>query len=190
MAAPRDIAGRRYALAVADLAREHGDAEQWHNAIDGLDVLTSTPAYVDALQSERSDDDRLQTVVREIVPGIGALQLNLFRLLRQKARLALGPSIASYYRELRDEQRGVVRAEVRTAVELSDERRQAISDRLQQWTGQTVEVEAAVDPALLGGAEIRVGDRLIDGSTRGRLRGLREQLVRSAAEDGAAEEQA
>lgn len=190
MAAPRDIAGRRYALAIAELASEHGDPEQWDEAVEALDALTATSAYVDALQGERSDDDRLQAVVREVVPGIGQLQLNLFRLLRQKARLALGPSIASYYRELRDEQRGVVRAEVRTAVELDDEQREAIASRLQQWTGQDVEIEAEVDPALLGGAVIRIGDRLIDGSTRGRLRGLREHLVQSAAEESATEERA
>lgn len=190
MAAPRDIAGRRYALAIAELAREHGDFEQWDGAVEALDALTATPAFVDALQGEAVDDGRLQAIVREVVPGIGQLQLNLFRLLRRKARLALGPSIASYYRELRDEQRGVVRAQVRTAVALDDEQRAMIVSRLEQWTGQSVEVEAELDPALLGGAVIQIGDRLIDGSTRGRLRGLRERLVASAAEEGAAEERA
>ncbi len=182
MAAPRDIAGRRYALAIAELAREHGDAEQWDDAVDALDALTSTAAYVATISGDRVDDARIQAIVREILPGIGNVQLNLFRLLRQKGRLALGPSIASYYRELRDEERGIVRAEVRTAVELDDTRREAIVQRLREWTGQSVEIETVVDPALLGGATVRIGDRLIDGSTRGRLRGLREQLIRGAAE--------
>jgi F-type H+-transporting ATPase subunit delta len=120
--------------------------------------------------------------VREAVPGIGNVQLNLFRLLRQKGRFALGPSIGSYYRELRDEERGIVRAEVRTAVELDDARREAIVQRLREWTGKSVEIEAAVDEELIGGVVVRIGDRLIDGSTRGRLRGLRDQLIQGAAE--------
>lgn len=182
MAAPRDIAGRRYAFAIADLAREHGDAEQWDDAVDALDALTSTPAYVAALSGDRVDDARVQAIVREAVPGIGNVQLNLFRLLRQKGRFALGPSIASYYRELRDEERGIVRAEVRTAVELDDATREAIVQGLREQTGKSVEIETAVDEELIGGVVIRIGDRLIDGSTRGRLRGLREQLIQGAAE--------
>jgi F-type H+-transporting ATPase subunit delta len=75
-----------------------------------------------------------------------------------------------------------VRAEVRTAVALDDERREAIASRIREWTGKQVEIETEVDPELLGGAVIRIGDQLIDGSTRGRLRGLREQLVQSATE--------
>ena len=182
MALPRDIAGRRYAIAIAELASERGESAQWDEAIDALDALTSTAAFVAALQSEQTSDDRLQSIVREAVPGIGPLQLNLFRLLRRKGRLVLGSSIASYYRELRDEEGGIVRAEVRTAVALDDERREAIASRIREWTGKQVEIETEVDPGLLGGAVIRIGDQLIDGSTRGRLRGLREQLVQSATE--------
>lgn len=182
MAAPRDIAGRRYALAIADLARDHGDAEQWDDAVDALDALTSTPAYASVLSGDDVDDARLQAIVREVVPGIGNVQLNLFRLLRQKGRFVLGPSIASYYRELRDEERGIVRAEVRTAVALDDATREAIVQGLREQTGKSVEIETAVDESLIGGVVIRIGDRLIDGSTRGRLRALREQLIQGAAE--------
>lgn len=182
MAALRDIAGRRYALAIAELAREHGDAEQWDDAVDALDALTASAIYAAAISGDRIDDARLQSIVRELVPGIGDLQLNLFRLLRQKGRFALGPSIASYYRELRDEERGIVRAEVRTAVELDGPQLDAITQRLREWTGKDVAIETVVDPELLGGATVRIGDRLIDGSTRGRLRGLREQLIQGAAE--------
>ncbi len=103
--------------------------------------------------------------------------MNLFRLLRRKRRIALGPSIASYFGEMWDAERGVVRAELRTAVELDDERRQQIAGELTRRAGGTVELTARVEPELLGGAVVRVGDRLIDGSARTRLRALRAQLV-------------
>lgn len=181
MALTRDVAGRRYATAIANLAREQNTFDAWLEAVDGLEALTSTPGYVTALTADGMTDERFQAIVRQVVPGIGQLQLNLFRLLRRKARLSLGSSIASYFREQWDEERGVARAEVRTAVEIDEERRREIAQRLSQWTGKQVEVELTVDPGLLGGAVIRIGDQLVDGSARGRLRRLREQLAQTAA---------
>ena len=85
------------------------------------------------------------------VSTISATQLNLFRLLRRKARLALGPDIASFFRELVDEERGVARAVVTSAVELDDDRRSALARRLAEQTGKQVTVETQVDPSILGG---------------------------------------
>jgi len=175
--AVRDIAGRRYALAVMDIARSSGTFESWSEAIDGLGSLTQSPEFVAALQADGMTDERLTTIVRQVVPDISDVQLNLFRLLRQKARLALGPSIASYFAELLDQERGIIRARVRTAVALDDAQREAVRERLATQTGRTVELEAEVDPSILGGAILQVGDQLIDGSTRRRLQRLRQELV-------------
>ncbi|MDA0256290.1 MAG: ATP synthase F1 subunit delta [Chloroflexi bacterium] len=177
MAVTRNVAGRRYAVAVADLARERGDWEVWARSVEAFAQLTADAAYVGALAAESLSDERFQAILQEAVPQAGPLQMNLFRLLRRKRRLALGPSIASYFGEMWDIERGVVRAELRTAVALSDERRQQIADDLSRRGGGTVELTAMVDPALLGGAVVRIGDRLIDGSARTRLRALRAQLV-------------
>jgi len=177
----RDVAGRRYALALLALAREQGTMAYWLEAAEGLEALTAEPSFVAALQGDGMTDERFVSIVRQVVPGIDGDALNLFRLLRHKGRLALGPSIASYVRELWDEERGVQRAEVRTAVPLDDAARAQVQARLAQQTGKTIELEAVVDPALVGGAVIRLGDRLIDGSTRTRLRTLRERLQQGSA---------
>lgn len=177
----RDVAGRRYARASLELGGEHGDTDQWVDAMEGLEALTSESAYVAALQGDGMTDERFQEIVRRVVPGIAQSQLNLFRLLRRKGRLGLGPSIASFFREQLDEERGIARAQVRTAVELDDARLEAIRQQLATMTGKTVELEAEVDRDLIGGAVIRVGDRLLDGSTRSRLRRLRDELVQGRA---------
>lgn len=179
-ASTRDTAGRRYALAVVEIARADGDADAWSTAVEGLASLTAEPRFVDALQADGMTDDAFVAIVRRVVPGATAKQLNLFRLLRRKGRLALGRSIASYFRELMDEERNVVRAVVTTAVELDAERQGAVRAKLQQQTGRTVELETRVDPAILGGMTVRVGDQLVDGSTRTRLRSLRSSLERAA----------
>lgn len=179
-ASTRDTAGRRYALALREIARADGDAASWVGAVEALEALTSEARFVDALQADGMTDERFVAIVRRAYAGVSPKQLNLFRLLRRKGRLALGRSIASYFRELMDEDRNVVRAVVTTAVELDAERRAAVQRRLQEQTGRTVELETRVDAAILGGMTVRVGDQLVDGSTRTRLRNLRSSLERAA----------
>ena len=180
MAGTRDVAGRRYAAAVLAIAREQRNLDAWVTAIEGLESLTSQPAFVAALQADGMTDDRFQAIVRRVVPDVTPVQLNLFRLLRRKSRLGLGPDIASFFRELVDEERGVARALVTSAVELEPDRRAALEHRLAEQTGRQVSVETQVDPSILGGLIVRIGDRLVDGSTRARLRALRTQLERVA----------
>ena len=179
MAGTRDVAGRRYAEAVLAIARAEGNLDGWAAAVQALGSLTDRPAYVAALQGDGMTDDKLQAVVRRLLPTVTQSQVNLFRLLRRKSRLALGPSIVSFFHELLDEERGVARALVTTAVDLDAERRTQLEQRLSAQTGRRVTVEARVDPAILGGVVVRIGDRLVDGSTRARLRNLRSQLERA-----------
>ena len=180
MAGAREIAGRRYALAVMDIARADGSLDEWQAALDTLEALTERRQFVDALQADGVTDEQFASVVRQAQDGIGAKQLNLFRLLRSKRRMALGSSIASFYGELLDDERNVARATVRTAVELDDERRSSLERRLAEQTGKQVELETIVDPSILGGMTVRIGDRLFDASTRTRLQNLRRELERAS----------
>ena len=180
MAGTRDVAGRRYATAVLALARQEGNLPGWVEALEGLEALTGRPEFVAALQADGMTDEKFQAIVRRVLPGVTPMQLNLFRLLRRKSRLALGPDIASFFRELVDEERGVARALVTTAVELEPERLAQLERRLTEQTGKQVTVETQIDPSILGGMVVRIGDRLLDGSTRARLRSLRGQLERAA----------
>lgn len=179
MAGAREIAGRRYALAVMEIARADGSLDEWQAALSALEALTERRQFVDALQADGVTAEQFDRVVRQAHDGIGDKQLNLFRLLRSKRRLALGASIASFYGELLDAERNVARATVRTAVELDDERRASLSRRLAAQTGKQVELETIVDPSILGGMTVRIGDRLFDASTQTRLRNLRRELERA-----------
>ena len=180
MPAPRDIAGRRYALALIAIARDDGDFDAWSDAIRALEELTARRAFVGTLQADGMTDERFQAIVRRVLPSIGQKQLNFLRLLRQKNRLSLGASIASFFSELLDEERGILRAEVTSATPLADEQRQRLLDKLTRDTGKQVALVTRVDPSLLGGLVVRIGDRMVDGSTRHRLQSLRTQLERAA----------
>ena len=180
MAGTRDIAGRRYALAAIDIARQDGDLDDWLAAVDTLEALTARREFVNSLQADGLTDEKFAAIVQQVQPGIGPKQLNLLRLLRRKGRLSLGPSIAAFYRDLLDDERNIARAVVRTAVPIDDERLAAIERRLSEQTGKQVAVEAVVDPEILGGMTVRIDDRLYDASTRTRLRSLKRDLERAS----------
>jgi F-type H+-transporting ATPase subunit delta len=90
--------------------------------------------------------------------------------------MSLGPSIAAFFREMVDQERGVVRASVTSAVELDEGRRASLLQRLREETGHDVVLEERIDPEVLGGLVVRIGDRMLDGSARSRLRALRSRL--------------
>ena len=179
MAGTRDIAGRRYALAALDIARQDGTLDDWLAAMETLEALTARTEFVNALQADGVTDEGFTAIVRQAHDGIGDKPLNLMRLLKRKRRLALGQSVATFYRELLDDERNVARAIVQTAVALDDDRRSAIQRQLASQTGMQVEIESVVEPELLGGMTIRIGDRLYDASTRTRLRSLKRDLERA-----------
>lgn len=182
MPGPRDVAGRRYALAIMEIARADGDLDSWLEAMDALEGLTAESRYVEALQADGMTDENFLAIVRRVMPSATEKQLNIFRLLRRKSRLSLGPSIASYLRELADEERGILRAVVTTAVELDAQRLEQVRQRIVSMTGRDrVELEPRVDPAIMGGMVIRIGDQMLDGSTRARLQELRSSLERAAS---------
>ncbi len=181
MAGTRDVAGRRYALAVMEIAQRDQSVDSWSEALGALEALTENPRHVNALQADGMTDEKFAAIVRQVLPSITPTQLNLFRLLRRKGRLALGPSIADYFRELVDEAQGVLRAVVTTAVDLDEERRRRVQQQLEQTSGRRVVLETRTDPGILGGMLLRIGDEMLDGSTRTRLRSLRSQLERAVS---------
>jgi F-type H+-transporting ATPase subunit delta len=108
----------------------------------------------------------------------------LVRLLLERHKLELLGPIAAEYQRLLNQKRGVVSALVTSAKPLTPDEDAAVRARVAQLTGATVDVTTAVDPALIGGLTVRIGDRLIDASVRGRLERLREQLLTGARVGG------
>jgi F-type H+-transporting ATPase subunit delta len=82
-----------------------------------------------------------------------------------------------HFGELLRRERGIVLAEVRTALPLDDAQRGSVEDRLAELTGEKVEMNEVVDEALIGGIAVRIGDRLYDASVRNRLERLRARLT-------------
>jgi len=106
--------------------------------------------------------------------------LNLVLLLLRRGRIDLLPRVAREFARLDDLRNGVVNATATSAAPLDPDEVRALTARLQRLTGGRVELTTNVDPSLLGGVVVRLGDRLIDGSVRGRLERLRSRLASGA----------
>jgi len=115
--------------------------------------------------------------IRRTSGDLSPLVWNLVRLLNQRSRLELLPQIVERFQELLDGQRGIEHVQVLTAVEMSPDERDALRTRLSDMTGKQVEMQAFVEPEILGGLVARMGDRLIDGSTKSKLLALKRQLA-------------
>lgn len=110
--------------------------------------------------------------------GLGPIVTTFLDLLLEKGRLGHLEIIARMYQDLVDERLGRVRAEVTTAAPLNEGVGSRLAQRLAAVAGKHVVLETKLDPGLLGGMVARVGDTVYDGSLRGQLAQVREQMLR------------
>jgi len=176
-----EVAAKRYAQAAFDIARERDELDRWVEDLRAIVDLAAQPGVTEVLASSRVPFDVKEHLLQSGLANIGPLALNLARLLVQKGRIAQAEQVLEEYQRLLDEHRGRAQALVLTAVPLSEDEEKAVAHRLRELTGKEIVLEGRVDPEILGGLVARVGDRLIDGSTRTRLLELRRQLAGETA---------
>jgi F-type H+-transporting ATPase subunit delta len=177
IASGETLAAKRYALAAFELAKEHGDMDAWREGVSQIAEFMSDTEVRRVLENTRVGQEPKQRLIEAALGDLPPLPLNLARLLVRKNRTALALDIAAAFNQLIEEDRGITRARARTAVPLSEAEVEALARRLQEQTGHEVILDVEVDPDVLGGVVVQIGDRLIDASTRARLHALRENLV-------------
>lgn len=171
---------QRYAAAAFALAREEGDFDAWQRPLDEVRALMEAPEARVALTSPVVRPEEKRAVVEQLVPGMPVLVRNLVNLMIERDRADLLPQVAQAFRDLTNQERGVVTADVTTAIPLDPETEQTVARRLGEYLGRDpghLVIRSRVDPGVIGGVVARVGDTLIDDSVRGRLERLRRALV-------------
>lgn len=169
------IAGR-YAVALFELANEakgldsvSADLERFIALLDenaDLDMLCRNPVFTSDEQARA-----LGAVLDKA--GIGGLAGNFLKLVASKRRLFLVRSMASAFRMLVADKKGIVSAEVTVASPLSDKNRKAVLEALQASAGQSIALTERVDPAIIGGLVIKIGSRMIDASLKTKLNAMK-----------------
>ncbi len=170
---------RRYAEAAFELAREENAIDRWRQDLRDIAEAFSVRELHDVLIDDRIPLEERYRIVERVL-DVHPLALNLAKLLVRRDRVGIAQRIAAIFNQLADAHAGIVDAEVTTAVELDEEERERIRAKLAELLGREVRISNRVDPSIVGGVVVRVGDQVIDGSVRTRLRLLRDQLVGAA----------
>ncbi|MBX3028695.1 MAG: ATP synthase F1 subunit delta [Chloroflexi bacterium] len=180
MPTPRSTA-RRYAEAATQIADRDGTLGDWVAAVERASERLSAADLMRVLSDPAIPfADRRRVAEQVLGDTVTGGPRNLVLLLVRRGRIELLPQVAAELRRLHDQRAGIATAVVTSAAPLTPEEAAAVSQRLSEMTGDTVQLELQVDPSLLGGVQVRIGDRLIDGSVRGRLERLRSRLAAGA----------
>jgi F-type H+-transporting ATPase subunit delta len=174
--------GERYAKALFDLALDAKAVDKVREDLDALrdmiagsaDLrrLLTSPAFTAEDKGKALD---ALAAKAEFNPITG----KFLGLLAQNRRAAALGAVIAGYRRLHDKYRGVVAAQVTTAVALTAAQEKGIAQALAQALGEEPEISTAVDPSILGGVKVRVGSRLFDASLKTRLDSLKFALKRA-----------
>jgi F-type H+-transporting ATPase subunit delta len=179
--ARRDSAARRYAEAAFEVAQRDGTIESWRSELDAAAAVIGDERAMDALANPALPIDQRSTAVASLLKGTASAPVqNLVQLLLRRGRIEELARVAVEFRRLDDRRQGITHATVTSAAPLSQDEIRALTARLEQSTGGRIALATQVDESLLGGLVVRIGDRLIDGSVRGRLERLRNQLISGA----------
>ena len=164
---------RPYAQAVFELARSSGDYTGWSQSLSAMAQVSRDPEMKRLIQNPRVSRQEIAQVIADVCgSGVGEEGRNLLRRLAQNRRLHVLPAIADQYENLRAEAEQTVQAELESALPVSDSEQQRIADALTARLGRKVELVCRINETLVGGAVIRAGDLVIDGSVRARLEKL------------------
>jgi F-type H+-transporting ATPase subunit delta len=170
---------RRYARALFQIGVEEERFEQLgEDLLKAAGVLVADPDLVHIVTSPTFGREQRHETIDALAKALRlhTTAKNALHLLVDRNRIEALPDIAREYRALADEKAGRVRCRVETAVPLSKEALAHVEKALHRATGRTVELETAVEPALIGGAVARVASTVYDGSIATALARMREEL--------------
>jgi F-type H+-transporting ATPase subunit delta len=174
-------AARRYAEAAFEIAVRDDSMGAWLRAFEVAEERLGSPEAMRLLTNPAvSAAERTSVLDRALGADVERAARNLLALLVRRGRFEMLPDLIREFRRLHRRREGIVEATVTSAAPLEPAVVEAIEARIADMTGQRVELSLAVDADLLGGLQVRVGDRLIDASVRGRLERLRTIFTSSA----------
>jgi F-type H+-transporting ATPase subunit delta len=177
------VVAKRYAKALFEVAQAKNivrDVEEELNGVIG--VINSTPELIDFLNHPKiSVGDKIELLQKAFSGQLREEVMNTLRLLIERRREAALRVLHREYVDIANEALGQADAVVTTAVALSDEEQRKVSEQFGKLTGKVIRVHNEIDPAILGGMQVRIGDRLYDGSLSGKLTRLQKDLQNNQA---------
>ena len=161
---------RPYAEAVFRLAQDEKDLAGWSSRLQSLALIVSDAQVARLIADPAVAADRVAGLIVEVAGGdLGERGSNFVKVLAENDRLSLLPEIGVQFETLKADAEGTLEATITSAQELSQVQLDELVAGLKARFNRTVNVQGVVDPELIGGAVIAIGDQVIDGSVKGRL---------------------
>ena len=169
---------RPYAEAAFKLARENQGLQHWSDMLAMIEGIVRDEQIASRIGDPNVDEHALESVILgslgDRLDGAGR---NFVQILVQNGRLELVPHIRGLYEELKREHEGVLEARIISARPVGDDQVRPLLAALEQKYGRKVSAQVEVDPELIGGVRIMVGDKVIDATVRGRLDAMAAALT-------------
>ena len=169
-------APRRYAEAILDLATAEQAVDAYRASLDSLAAGLS-PQSIRALRNPSVPVRQRLAAVTAATKGHPKAIGSLLLLLEQRDRIALLSDISRAFGDLVDRRAGIVKAKITTAVPLDAAAQRAFVARLEKSSGHSLKATFAIDASLIGGAQIQLGDHLVDSSVRAQLNALGQSMA-------------
>jgi len=173
-------ASLQYATALADVALEQGAAEPVKKQLEDFGAAYAESAELrSVLGSPAVGRAAKHGVIEKLATRMGASRIvrNFLFIVVDNQRMHLLPEILQAFEAVIRQRQGVAEAEVTSAAELTAPQKTQLQQTLEGLTGRKIQAKYSLDPALLGGAVVRIGDTIYDGSVRNRLNQMRARLA-------------
>ena len=173
-------ASLQYANALADIVLEQGAAEPARKQLEDFAAAYHESAELrNFLATPGVTRQEKHAVIEKILARLGASRIirNFLFVIIDNQRAHLLPEIVESFEHVLRQREGIAEAEVTSAIELSNKQKSTLLQTLERLTGKKVQAKYALEPGLRGGAGVRRGDTIYDGSVRNRLNVLRARLT-------------
>lgn len=177
------IVAKRYAKALFEVAQAKGKTADAANDLRSvIEVLHGIPDLKKLIEHPKMDTSVKNDLLKQSFEGKVAEEvLNLLMLLVDRKRADIIEDVQKQYEKLASEALGHAIAIVYTPKALDDQDKARVAEQFGKLTGKTIEIDNVIDPSLLGGLKVRIGDKLFDGSLSSKLDKLQKSLISSQA---------
>jgi F-type H+-transporting ATPase subunit delta len=169
---------RPYAEAAFEIAREKNALANWSGMLSLVSSIASDARMRAALASPKLGDAEKESLFLSIAgERLDADARSFVRVLIESDRISLAPQVLEIYEQRRHDAEGVATARIESALPVSDDELKGLSAALERRFRRKIEAKVEVNPSLIGGARITVGDTVIDDSVLGKLTAMKNQLT-------------
>jgi F-type H+-transporting ATPase subunit delta len=167
----------RYAKAILDIAKDKGVAEAVNNDMNSISSTISSNLELSTfIQNPTTKVEVKESALLEVFAGVNGVTKSLFHLLFENKRFEILAAIASEYNQLFDEMNGVEVAKVTTAVPMDAALEAKVLAKVSTLSNKKITIENHVDPTIIGGFVLRIGDKQYNASIANRLQVLKREL--------------